>query len=364
MAAVTNAPADGRRRRRRRVDVTLEAPAAARGPRARRRRRSDLALDDGPRRPPARTAQRRPREGRAGRPRRACAPTRQAPAEASRTGRWTRCAPFPGSGPRRSRGSRTGVRARDDGAQTFRATGDGRRSRRSGRDAAAASSTRRRRRSRWRTGRRPRSASIWKSRSPARASGPRRSSRGCGSCRRRRRDAPSRLLPDLRRPDEERPYAKVLLVAMDMRQLDLGMEAGVEDPEPLTGPPGTGRIPRDPQVYQRVAAAFNGGFKTEHGNYGMMVNKRVLLPPVAGAATVVVSNDGRVGMGTWGADHERRRHRRRPDELDRVVPSEPRRRSSTTTRSTRPGAGSGASRFPARARRRSAPASASRRPGT
>lgn len=103
------------------------------------------------------------------------------------------------------------------------------------------------------------------------------------------------------RVDEERPYSKVLLVAMDMRQLDFDMEAGTEDPKPLTGPPGTGRLPRDPAVYTRVAAAFNGGFKTEHGAYGMMVKRRVLLPPMPGSATVIVTKDGRVGLGSWGA---------------------------------------------------------------
>jgi len=117
-------------------------------------------------------------------------------------------------------------------------------------------------------------------------------------------DSPSPLYRTFVRPDEERPYAKVLLVAMDLRQLDLDMEAGVEDPEPLTGPHGTGRIPRDPDVYRRVLAAFNGAFKTEHGHYGMMVHKRVLLPPVPGSATVIVLNDGRVGFGTWGADRK------------------------------------------------------------
>lgn len=116
--------------------------------------------------------------------------------------------------------------------------------------------------------------------------------------------APSAFYRTFVRPDEERPYAKVLLVAMDMRQLDLEMEAGNEDPKPLTGPPGAGRIPRDPAVYTRIAAAFNGGFKTEHGNYGMMLKKRVLLPPVAGAATVVVTKDGRVGMGSWGTNKD------------------------------------------------------------
>jgi hypothetical protein len=57
-------------------------------------------------------------------------------------------------------------------------------------------------------------------------------------------------------------------------------------------------------VYRRVAAAFNGAFKTEHGHYGMMVHKRVLLPPVPGAATVIVLDDGRVGLGTWGAERK------------------------------------------------------------
>ncbi len=117
-------------------------------------------------------------------------------------------------------------------------------------------------------------------------------------------DAPSPFYQTFVRPDEDRPYAKVLLVAMDMRQLDLEMEAGVEDPEPLTGPPGPGRIPRDPFIYRRVAAAFNGAFKTEHGHYGMMVHKRVLLPPVPASATVVVLHDGAVGFGTWGTERK------------------------------------------------------------
>jgi hypothetical protein len=111
--------------------------------------------------------------------------------------------------------------------------------------------------------------------------------------------APPAFVRTFVRPDPERPYSTVLLVAMDTRQLDLDMEAGVEDPKPLTGSHGAGRLPRDPHVFQRVAAAFNGAFKTEHGNYGMMVKKRVLLPPQPSAATVVVLDDGRAALGTW-----------------------------------------------------------------
>jgi hypothetical protein len=104
------------------------------------------------------------------------------------------------------------------------------------------------------------------------------------------------------RPDPDRPYAKVLVVAMDMRQLELDMEAGVEDPKPLTGAHGSGKIPRDPKVLSRVVGAFNGAFKTTHGEYGMMVHRRVLLPPKPSSATLVVSEDRRVGLGTWGTD--------------------------------------------------------------
>ncbi len=106
------------------------------------------------------------------------------------------------------------------------------------------------------------------------------------------------------RPDTARPYSEVMLIAMDMRQLELGMEAGFEDPKPLTGPPGGGRLPRDESITTRIVGTFNGAFKTTHGKYGMMVNKRVLLPPVPGGATVMVEDDGAVGLGSWPNDEK------------------------------------------------------------
>ncbi len=101
------------------------------------------------------------------------------------------------------------------------------------------------------------------------------------------------------RPDPKRPYSEVLLIALDMRQLELGMQAGFEDPKPTIGPPGDGRLPEDPKKYRRIVATFNGAFKTTHGAYGMMVNRRVLLPPVKGGASVVVTDTGEVGLGSW-----------------------------------------------------------------
>lgn len=101
------------------------------------------------------------------------------------------------------------------------------------------------------------------------------------------------------RPDPKRPYARLHLVAMDMRRLSLGMEAGFEEPRPKTGPPGRGSLTSDPRIRPRVVATFNGAFKSIHGDYGMMVEGRVLVPPKPDAATVVVRNDGWVGLGTW-----------------------------------------------------------------
>jgi len=103
------------------------------------------------------------------------------------------------------------------------------------------------------------------------------------------------------RPDPKRPYAKVWFIAMDMRQVTLGMQAGFEDPEPLTGPAGEGHLPEDPTVTSRVVGTFNGAFKTQHGKYGMMVNRRVLLPPVPGAATIAITAADEVAFGNWPA---------------------------------------------------------------
>lgn len=112
-------------------------------------------------------------------------------------------------------------------------------------------------------------------------------------------EPPSYFYQTYVRPDAKRPWSKVWMVAMDSRQLSLGMEGGIEDPQPLTGARGEGRIPRDPEILHRAVGAFNGGFKTTHGEYGMMVAHRVLLPPKPGGATIMVTEDSRTGFGTW-----------------------------------------------------------------
>ena len=54
-----------------------------------------------------------------------------------------------------------------------------------------------------------------------------------------------------------------------------------------------------PKPPKRLVGAFNGGFQALHGEFGMMAEGRVYLPPKPWAATVAVFEDGRVGMGSW-----------------------------------------------------------------
>ena len=118
-------------------------------------------------------------------------------------------------------------------------------------------------------------------------------------------------------PDETRPYAEFHLVAFDMRRLELGMRAGYEDPEPDTGPPGSGHVPFD--LAEDIVATFNGAFKSTHGHYGMKAEGRLLNEAVEGAATVRVDPDGRVGMGTWTANDDVAQTRSFRQNLDPLI---------------------------------------------
>lgn len=115
----------------------------------------------------------------------------------------------------------------------------------------------------------------------------------------RLKNAPPTFYKSFVRPDRERPYVTVQLFAMDMRQLQFHMVGGIEDPQSTTGSAGDGKLPRKKEITERIVAAFNGAFKTEHGAYGMMVAKNVLLPPKADSATVATLDDGTALMGTW-----------------------------------------------------------------
>jgi hypothetical protein len=118
-------------------------------------------------------------------------------------------------------------------------------------------------------------------------------------------NAPPPFYQTFLRVDPERLYVRVYLVAFDPRQVQLRIMSGTKEPESATGATAPGMVPRDPQVLDRLVGAFNGGFQAMHGEFGMMSDGRVYLPPKPWAATVAVMDDGQVGMGSWLAPPSR-----------------------------------------------------------
>lgn len=112
-------------------------------------------------------------------------------------------------------------------------------------------------------------------------------------------NAPPAFYTTFLQVDPERPFTRVYLAVWDPRAVQLRIMSGTREPESATGATAPGMIPRDPQTLRRVVAGFNGGFQSLHGEFGMMSEGRVYLPPKPWAATVGVHDDGHVSMGSW-----------------------------------------------------------------
>ena len=99
-------------------------------------------------------------------------------------------------------------------------------------------------------------------------------------------------------PDPKRPFAAVAVVAVNTADLELSLVPGTEEPKSLHVPRAErpGLIPADKQ--DSLVAAFNGGFRAEHGNYGMRIGERVFIPPRGIACDVGLNPDGTVVIGT------------------------------------------------------------------
>ncbi len=99
-------------------------------------------------------------------------------------------------------------------------------------------------------------------------------------------------------PDPKRPFAAVAVVAIDLRQIDLHLVPGTDEPKSMRVPRADrpGKIPDEDQ--EVLVAAFNGGFKAMHGNYGMRMGDRVFLPPRAIACDVAMGPSGQVVIAT------------------------------------------------------------------
>jgi hypothetical protein len=110
-----------------------------------------------------------------------------------------------------------------------------------------------------------------------------------------------RMFKTLLHPDRSRSWAAVTVIAADLRQVRLNIVAGRWEPK-ATEQAGfsykrTGLIPED--AHDELLAAFNGGFKLEHGRYGMRVDGVTLVRPRARVCTVAMYPDDRLVIGSW-----------------------------------------------------------------
>lgn len=104
-------------------------------------------------------------------------------------------------------------------------------------------------------------------------------------------------------PDKSRPWAELFVVAFDLERIDLHFVPGTREPKPNAA--GGRDIERSGLIAgsdrERLLVAFNGGFKTEHGHYGMGIGgKRVVLPRPH-SCTIAKTKGGELTIDTWTA---------------------------------------------------------------
>jgi hypothetical protein len=109
------------------------------------------------------------------------------------------------------------------------------------------------------------------------------------------------MMKTLLHPDKNRSWAEVFVVAIDLRRVRLNLMPGTK--EPAATEPEAQEIPRPgviPEAHRaRVLAAFNGGFKTEHGQYGMFLDGKTFVKPKPGVCAVAAYKDDTVRVARW-----------------------------------------------------------------
>jgi hypothetical protein len=104
-------------------------------------------------------------------------------------------------------------------------------------------------------------------------------------------------------PDPKRPYAYTAVVAFDLTQARLHFNLGFAGPyAPGVRYRASGKITADDMTPGVLVAAFNGGFKYEHGHSGAMAAGLTAVPPQDGLGTLAIYPDGHVRIGEWGRD--------------------------------------------------------------
>jgi len=117
------------------------------------------------------------------------------------------------------------------------------------------------------------------------------------------------LFKTLLHPDRNRSWAEVFVVAVDLRRAELHLMPGYQEPQSETPeakerllqrtPARPALIP--PAAHEALLGAFNGGFKTEHGHYGMRVDGITLSPPRGRACGIALFPGEDLQIADWDA---------------------------------------------------------------
>lgn len=103
-------------------------------------------------------------------------------------------------------------------------------------------------------------------------------------------------------PDPERAYSELFVFALDLAKLRVHAAAGSIEPKSKSALPGVERPGLVPEAHRAdLVAAFNGGFKVEHGQFGMMVGGAELVAPRPRSCTFAELSDGSLQIATWSA---------------------------------------------------------------
>jgi len=117
----------------------------------------------------------------------------------------------------------------------------------------------------------------------------------------RRPGEPPYMLKTLLHTDVSRSWAEVFVVAIDLRRVRLYAVAGTR--EPAADSPSGEKYERSALIptshVDELLGAFNGGFMTEHGGYGMKVDGVTIVEPKPNACTIAVYDDDSMRIGPW-----------------------------------------------------------------
>jgi hypothetical protein len=117
----------------------------------------------------------------------------------------------------------------------------------------------------------------------------------------RRPKEPAYMYKTLLHPDKNRSWAELFVVAVDLTRAELHAVAGYREPQSFEkearGYQRKARVPDED--HEELLAAFNGGFMTEHGWFGMKVDGITLVRPRETACTLARYEDGSMKLATW-----------------------------------------------------------------